>query len=397
METSKENGLSIKDLDRIVKKTIKVINESKSEIYDISEGARQENKRLEVELHHLKIQVSELIQKVEVTEAKLKDSKRRLLIKNKNFDQYSQEELKEAYKRADDLRIELAVNREKEQNLIKRRNDLEIRLKDTFKTAQKADKLISNLGVALSYMTGDLQLVSSQLVDLQQKQVFGVKIIEAQEEERQRVAREIHDGPAQTMSNVVIKAEICERMMDVDLQRTRKELRALKVAVRECLKDIRQIIYNLRPMSLDDLGLIPTLQKYIFSFKEDTGINISFKNKGIFDDISNTVSLTAFRLIQEALNNIGKHSKAENAVVNAELDNNELKLYVYDDGQGFDTSIKKNVVEECPSGGFGLMSMKERVDLLNGSFEIDSKIGKGTRINISIPLYIEKEIIYENN
>lgn len=395
MEHSGEK-IGIAKLDKIVKKTIKVINESKSEIYDIAEGSRQECKRLEQELKLLKVQVTDLIQNVEIIEIQLKDSKRKLLLKNRNFDHYTQDELRDAYKIADDLRIELAVKREKEQYLLKRRNDLEIRLKESFRTVQKADKLVSNLGVALSYMTGDLQSISTHLEDLQQKQVFGVKIITAQEEERQRVAREIHDGPAQTLSNVVLKAEICERMIDVDLERTRVELKNLKSIVRDCLKDIRQIIYNLRPMSLDDLGLIPTLQRYVSSFIDETGINVSLKNRGIFDDISNAVSLTTFRLVQEALNNIGKHSEAENAVVNIEVINNQIRLYIYDDGKGFDTSIKKDF-DEHSSGGFGLMSMKERIDLLNGSFEIESKLGKGTRLKISIPLFIEEETNNENN
>jgi len=395
MEHSGEK-IGIGKLDKIVKKTIQVINESKSEIYDIAEGSRRECKRLEEELKLLKVQVSELIQNVEVIEVQLKDSKRKLLVKNRNFDHYSQDELREAYKIADDLRIELAVKREKEQNLLKRRNDLEVRLKESFKTVQKADKLVSNLGVALSYMTGDLQTISTHLEDLQHKQVFGVKIITAQEEERQRVAREIHDGPAQTLSNVVLKAEICERMIDVDLERTRGELRNLKSIVRDCLKDIRQIIYNLRPMSLDDLGLIPTLQRYVSSFVDETGINVSLKNRGIFDDISNAVSLTTFRIIQEALNNIGKHSEAENSVINIEVVNNQIRLYIYDDGKGFDTSIKKDF-DEHSNGGFGLMSMKERVDLLNGAFEIESKLGQGTRLKISIPLFIEEETNNENN
>lgn len=396
MDTGGNNLINIGKLDKIIKKTVNVINDSKSEIYDIADSSRKEAKRLEEELAQLKASVNELIQNVEVIEARLIESKRKLLLKNRNFSVYSQEDLREAYQIADNLRIELAVKREKEQNLIKRRNDLEIRLKDTLRTVQKADKLASNLGVALSYMSGELQTISTNIEDLQQRQLLGVRIIKAQEEERQRVARDIHDGPAQTMSNVVLKAELCERMMDVDLEKTKDELKQLKSVVRDCLKDIRRIIYNLRPMSLDDLGIIPTLQRYIQSTIDETGLNISFKNKGDFDDISNTISLTVFRLIQEALNNIRKHANAENTVINLEIINQEVKIYVYDDGQGFDVSCKKNA-ETYEFSGFGLMSMKERIDLLNGSFEIDSNPGKGTRINISIPLYKEGENGIENN
>lgn len=380
--------MDLTKMDEIIKKTIHAINLSKSEIYDIAENARMESRKLEGELKLLKLHVNELIDNVEIIEADLKESKQRLMLVNKNPQRYSQEELKNAYEKADNLRVQLAVKREQEQNLIKRRNDLELRIKESFKTVQKADRLISNLGVALGYMTGDLQQLSVQLEDLQQKQMLGVRIIEAQEEERQRVARDIHDGPAQSMSNVVIKAELCERLIDVDTERVKLELQKLKAVVRECLNDVRKIIYNLRPMSLDDLGLIPTTQRYILTFKEETGIDVSFKTRGVYAETKSVISLAVFRIVQEAINNIKKHSMAENAVVNMEFQDDNLKLYIYDDGKGFDSSEIKSKTENTNSG-FGLISMKERVELLNGKFEITSQPGKGTRINIWIPLVEE--------
>jgi len=135
-----------------------------------------------------------------------------------------------------------------------------MRLKEAYKTVEKADNLISQIGISLSYLTGDLENVSLQIEDMKQKRLLGIRIIKAQEEERQRVAREIHDGPAQSMSNIVLKAEICERLVDSDPEKAKDELRTLKSVVRDTLRDVRKIIYDLRPMSLDDLGLIPTLQ-----------------------------------------------------------------------------------------------------------------------------------------
>ncbi|MCX8131876.1 MAG: sensor histidine kinase [Clostridia bacterium] len=386
--------LDVVKLDKIVKKTIEAINSSKSEIFDIAEGARKECKRLEEELNQLKTQVKELIENVEVIEAELKESKRKLLLVNKNYERYSQEELKEAYEKADNLRIELAVKREQEQFFIKRRNDLEVRIKESYKTVQKADNLITHVGVALGYLTGDLQELSVQLEDIQQRQLMGLRIIKAQEEERQRVARDIHDGPAQSMSNVVLKAEICERLIDVDIIKAKVELNNLKKIVRESLQDVRKIIYNLRPMSLDDLGLVPTLQRYIMTFQEDTGISVAFKTRGLFDDIRPVIALTVFRIVQEAMSNIKKHAAAQNAVINLEFFEKDLKLYIYDDGRGFNTDDLK-VKSEDINGGFGLFSMKERIDLLSGEFKINSEPGKGTRINITIPLLQEEEVKHE--
>lgn len=381
----------IAQLDRIIKKTIQAISNSKSEIYEIAENSRKECKRLEDELNSLKEQVKQLISEVEVLEVALKESKRRLMLINKNFDHYTQEELKEAYEKADNLRVELAVKREMEQFYIKRRNELEIRIKDSIKTVQKADNLITQVSAALGYLTGDLQEMSMQLEGLQHKQLLGLKIIKAQEEERQRVARDIHDGPAQLMSNVVLKAEICERMMDIDPDKAREELRNLKMIVRDSLQDVRKIIYDLRPMSLDDLGLVPTLQRYVLTFQEESGISVVFQTKGTQPELKSVISLTVFRIVQEALNNVAKHAKAKNAGIHLDFQQNGLRLYIFDDGAGFDTEKLKERHEDI-SGGFGLVSMRERIELLDGEMIISSEPGKGTRLNISIPFTQEEGV-----
>jgi len=380
--------VNITKLDKIIKKTIEAIENSKQQIYDIAESSRREYLRLKEELEQLKKQARELIETVEVLEEEMKKSKRRLMLVNKNFHKYSQQELEEAYEKADRLRVELAVKREQEQQLIKRRNELEIRIKEAAKTVEKADNLIVNIGTALGYLKGDLKDISIQLEDLQQRRAIAMRIIRAQEEERMRVARDIHDGPAQSMTNVVLKAELCERLMDVDLNRVREELQNLKKLVRDCLQDVRKIIYNLRPMSLDDLGLIPTIQRYITTFREETGISVSFKTNGFYTDINSVISLTIFRIVQEAINNIKKHAYAQNVAVNLDFTDKIVKIYIYDDGRGFEVENMK-VKEDDISSGFGLVSMKERVELLNGSFDISSQPGKGTRLNITIPLIQE--------
>jgi two-component system sensor histidine kinase DegS len=143
-------------------------------------------------------------------------------------------------------------------------------------------------------------------------------------------------------------------------------------------------------MSLDDLGLVPTLQRYIMTFQEDSGIAVSFKTRGIFDDIRPVISLTVFRIVQEAISNIKKHSDAQNATLNLEFMDKELNLYIYDDGKGFKVGETK-VRSDDINSGFGLFSMRERIELLSGDFNITSELGKGTRLNITIPFMQEEE------
>ena len=376
-------------IDMIVSKTVEAINKSKTELFDVSEVARKEKKRVEEEFQKSKYEVVELANLVKDIEKELIDSKRKLLNVNKFFEKFSEEEKRKIYERTDFLRIELAIKRELEQMAIQRRNELELRVRDAAKMLEKTDNLISAVGTAMNFLTGDLQAVSAQLEDIQQRQEMGIKIIKAQEEERKRVAREIHDGPAQSMSNVVLKAEICEKLMQKDLEAAKDEIKNLKSVVKDSLQDVRRIIYDLRPMSLDDLGLIPTLQRYVNSYTEENKIPVIFRNRGSFENLKSIISLTVFRIIQEGLSNIKKYSKAKNVTINLEFLNEDLILSVSDDGVGFNLEeVKKKHFNI--NGGFGLFSMRERVELLEGKFEIISAKGQGTRLTARIPLLLEE-------
>lgn len=379
------NQVDIERLDAIIKNTIEAINNSRGQIYEIAENARKECKRLEKELREMQFQVRQVMLDVQKLEIELKKSRKILVALSKKFEDRTDEQLKDAYTRADNIRIALAVKREQEQNLIDRRNELEIRLKESQKTVQMAENLISQIGIAMGYLTNDLHAVSSQLKTMQSRQNLGIKIIKAQEDERQRVASDIHDGPAQAMSNVVLKAEICEKMINIDINKAKEELKDLKRIVRNCLQDIRRIIYDLRPMSLDDLGLIPTVQLYVSKFSNETGIKVHLRSFGTYVEEVPEISLAVFRIFQESLNNVKKHAQAKTVIINIAFGSESMILTIVDDGKGFNLE-EVNKRNNGPNGGYGLHSMRERVELLGGSLDIKSELGKGTRLNIKIPL-----------
>ncbi len=378
-------NFDVSRLKRIVKNTLSMIGKSREAIYDIAEGARRECYRLEDELRELKLEVERIILQGEILEEELKKSRLKLANISRDFSNHSQDDIRIAYENADKIRIELAVNREREKFSIVRRNDLERRLRDAFGTVEKAELLVNQAGTVMDYLSGDLNNLNVHLEDVEKRKYLAVHVIRAQEEERSRVAREIHDGPAQLMSNIVLKAEICEKLIDVDLEQTRKELKNLKKIVRDSLKDVRRIIYDLKPMSLEDLGLIPTLQKYIENFSEGCGIEIRFQYRENDIIINNkNLNLTVFRIIQEALNNIRKHSNSKKADIRLEFTSQSIVLLISDKGKGFDINLIR-VEKDNKTGGFGLFSMKERIELLNGTMDITSQQGKGTTIKVILP------------
>lgn len=382
-------GYNVSQLNKIVKDTIRLIEKSKEAIYDIAEGARNEYAILESELNKLQLQTEELIKRSDELELALKISRKELAYYSKNFDKYNQQDIHDAYDRADNIRVELAVNRERERNIIIRRNDLERRLIESSRTVEKAEFLINQVATVMDYLSGDLGSINIQLEDAEKRKYLAIRVIKAQEEERRRVAREIHDGPAQTLSSIVHKLEICERHIDTDLEKAREELKNLKRTVRDSLIDVMRIIYDLRPMSIEDLGLIPTLEKYIEKFSLESDIQVNFQIIGVKRDIQDkNVTLTIFRIVQEALNNIRNHSNSKTAEVVIEFLPLRLVLKVSDRGIGFDSNEIKVDMDDT-TGGFGLFSMKERIELLDGTLDIDSRVGKGTTIRVTIP-YDEK-------
>lgn len=377
--------MKIDRLNEIIKNTVDVIEKSKTEIFDIAENARGECRHIEDELYVVRNKTLEVIRQVDELKLQEIEGRHRLMIVSKNIKDYNEEDIRIAYDRAKDLQIQFIIKQNEEQQLIHRRNDLERRLKLSKETTAKAESLVSKVGVAMGYLSGGLMDLSEKLDDIREKQTLGIKIIKAQEEERKRVAREIHDGPAQLMANLVIKTELCEKLVDRNPDQVKVELNSLKELARISLKDVRKIIYDLRPMSLDDLGLIPTVQRFISNYMDETEQNVELHVFGEPVDLASIVELASFRIIQEALNNVKKHASAANVHVKMEFTENSIKLVVSDNGKGFD---KGNVKSQDMEGGYGLLSMKERVDLLNGKLDIISTPGKGTKIFASIPLQI---------
>ncbi|WP_041720902.1 sensor histidine kinase [Alkaliphilus metalliredigens] len=379
---------SPKKINEILQKTVDTIEDGKSEVFEIAENARKQCHDLQQELKEMKEKASHLIKEVDHLELLERQSRRKLVLVSKEFSKYAEEDIKEAYEKANAIQIHLILKRQEEKDLIKRRSDLEMRLKSAYEGLQRAENLAFKIGIALDFLSGNLQDISHTLEDMQEKQFLGRRIIRVQEEERHRVAREIHDGPAQSLANVVIKAEICEKLMDIDLEKSREEIQNLKKILRDGIKDIRKIIYNLRPMSLDDIGLIPTLKRYVETFEEETQINMILNilsEDPIKDSIKN---LSIFRIIQEALNNVRKHARATNINIKIEITQTDIRLHVQDNGIGFDTENIK--VPQNYEGGFGLLNMKERVGLLDGKINIKSKINQGTKLMIYISNEVEE-------
>jgi two-component system sensor histidine kinase DegS len=206
-------------------------------------------------------------------------------------------------------------------------------------------------------------------------------LVNAQEAERQRLSRQMHDGPAQALSNFILQTEIAMRLLDVDPGQAKNELSSLKVAAMTTFQKIRNFIFELRPMMLDDLGLAPTIRRYADTFKEQSGTELSVTITGNERRLEPYVEVTVFRAMQELLGNAVHQNQASMVKIQTDLGDAVVKLIVDDNGKGIDPeAIEKEA-------NLGLKLIKERAEMLGGTFEIDSAPGKGARVSLSIPAH----------
>ncbi len=374
--------VDIKLLDKIVTETVSLIEGSRNRIFEIADGARNEYTRLESQLRDIREQVTKCIQQVDAKEREARLKRIRLMEVSRDFKYHTEADIKRAYENAQTSQLELVVLQEHEKSLRLQRDNIERALRNLEDTVKKAEQLVAQVGVATEVLRGNLKELSGQLDTMQQRQWLGLRIIRAQEEERRRLARDMHDGPAQMLANVMLRAEICERLLDADLTQVRSELRSLKEVVRGSIKDIRKVIFDLRPMALDDLGLVPALKRYVSELREQRGFPIEFAVNGLERRMPSVVEVAGFRIVQEALNNALKHAKANKASVMVDFGKDMVVISITDDGHGFDVS------EALKERGdhFGLLSMRERVELLEGTCRIESAPGRGTSIVACLPI-----------
>jgi two-component system sensor histidine kinase DegS len=215
-----------------------------------------------------------------------------------------------------------------------------------------------------------------------------IRVIQTEEAAKQSLVREMHDGPASSLSNFILQAEICQRFFDVNPDRAKTELNALKSAAASTFSDIKDFIFDLRPMMLDDLGVVPTLRRYVESFQEKNGVTVPITVTGVERRLESHIEVTIFRGVQELLSNALSHAQATQIQVLLDLNQDQILAVVEDNGSGFNVEDALNNNNRT----IGLTSLRERIEMLGGELNIQSSLGQGARIEFTIPVE-EAELI----
>jgi len=281
------------------------------------------------------------------------------------MDSMPPQEIRNAYDSALDAQQRLFVMRGQLEKLQAEKNHLE-----RLKAVLERGPVSSGDGAASSTSSSGTSKGTMASVEM---------LVNAQETERQRLSRQMHDGPAQALSNFILQTEIAMRLFDVDAAQAKDELNNLKSSAMGTFQKVRNFIFELRPMMLDDLGLVPTVRRYIDTFKEQTSLDVNVTVTGNERRLEPYLEVMMFRALQELLGNTARHSQATQVKVMLDMGEDRVRVSVDDNGKGFDPDMVQQ------GNSLGLKLIRERAEMLGGTFEVDSSVGRGTRITFAVP------------
>ena len=407
LEALSESSRGEGALKKILSNTIETIEDNKTQIFGIYETAKDEVAQSRKVLEDLKFQARQTIERVDALAAQEQQAKQELVTVSSNFSDYSEERIKKRYDAVREVQVALAVERDKEKSLREQRDKLELRLRRLMVMLQQAEHLALAIGSVLSYLSTQVSGVLWKIEAVQKDKLVGARIIKAVEEERYRMSRELHDGPAQDLANLIFQTSICEKLVNYDPEEAKRNLQVMRQEVRDCLSAVRQVIFDMRPMALDDIGLAAALQQLVSKLEARGVVAADFQLDGKPVQLSKYVEIAAFRIVQEALANVAHHAGTKEARVRVLYTQTALSILVEDKGKGFDPEapVPAAAPESAPADGapetdaaegealplvtetshFGLMNMQERAKIIGAEFSVTSKPGKGTRVHLRIP------------
>ncbi len=335
----------------------------------------EEMSRIKAKLVEIKAQISQTQQIVQREEDRYRDIAIDLRAVQDNLDTIPRQDIKDKYDEALKVGLRSTSMRGQLDKFVATRESLE------------------QEQTLLSQILGKIQGVTT--IDTGEEDVLNggkgaatniVRVVQAEEVERQRLARQMHDGPAQSLTNFILQAEICQRLFDRNPERAAEELNNLKTAASVTFQKVRDFIFDLRPMMLDDLGVVPTVRRYVDSFKEKNDIETIVEIHGDERRLQTHRVVMIFRGIQELMGHARDHASATRLVVKLDMSGDRIKTSVEDNGRGFNAeAIFSGEENHQDARAQDLITLKEKFELVGGSVAINSDEANGTVVRMEIP------------
>ncbi|MCI0412360.1 sensor histidine kinase [bacterium] len=283
----------------------------------------------------------------------------------------------------------LLFQKKKEVTTLQRALEPLCRIYSFWESTQLLRNFLKMQQESLQALSAESAMVAQDYVRLRQQMVVNQNrlhsitkgILRTQEEERAKISRDLHDGIGQELTALKMNLDVLSSCVEKDLSpENRDRWMEARTLSEQTLQEVRELSRLLRPRMLDDLGLFPTLRWYVRNFTKRVKIPVELGLQGEEEKLNTETQTILFRIVQEALNNVAKHSRAKSAIVSLECNDEEAHLRIADDGVGFDAA------RSSAETGSGLAGMRDRVALYKGTFAVYSEPLKGTRLEVLIPL-----------
>ena len=373
-------------LDQVLNQVLATLEHGRDDIFDIAQDCHEIEVNLQTELEETNLQAQQVILEVDHFEKLERYARLRLIDVSRDFRSYSQEHIKEAYEQAREMQLKLIDLRQQEVYLRRRRDELTRQIKKFKDIGQKADNFLQSTAIALKILRGNVERINDTIGESHRQQQMVTWIIESQEAERRKIARELHDGPAQSMAGILIRLDLIKRLGNQDFKGIYEEIDNVSSMGRETLADVRRIMFDLKPSLLHENNFSNTLKEYFNDYEAKYNFTIDFLQIGQDKQYNLSLETALFRMVQEAVTNIRKHSGVKRAVVKFEDNSANLTLVIKDEGIGFEPNNTGD------KESYGILGMKERVNLFGGKLDIISAPGAGTQVIIQVPLEGEPRI-----
>jgi two-component system sensor histidine kinase DegS len=359
----------------MVDREFRADSRSRDELID---NLTAEMKRIRDKLNEFKIQIDQTQLVVDREQQRNNDVFTELRTVQDNIETIPRQDIRTKYDEAIEARFRLTTMRGQLEKFVSTREQLEqeqVILRDMLQRLQGVDMLASP-----SSAPEESKETGKGPINI-------VRIIQAQEEERQRLARQMHDGPAQSLTNFILQAEICQRLFDRNPARAAEELDNLKSVASVTFQKVRDFIFDLRPMMLDDLGVVPTVRRYVDSFREKNDIEIKLDIFGDERRLATHREVMIFRGIQELMALARDYANPTEIVIRLDIGSSVVKIAVEDNGRGFDAEAALSGEENYQDPRVqSMVTLKEKFELVRGSVSITSGEADGTSVRLELPI-----------
>ncbi|MDA3730899.1 histidine kinase [Niameybacter massiliensis] len=373
----------------ILQKTIDTLMENKNSILSISETLKTEYEQKKQELTTLQKELPSLFQYTKKLRLADRQLRNQLSVLSSDFSIEGHKKLHAIFLQASEIHAQLLKAEESESTLVRRRDSLELDIKRNLSTIENAENVARQLMASLSYLQTSLITINEENKTDNQYSIDGsfkqyISFITCIENEKLRIARDLHDGPAQQIASAKMHIDICESVITKDLHQGLKFLSNLKRDLSQTLIEVRQILFDLNPAPLEKMDFKDALENMIYSILDIETMNISF----FYNIDSNMISLnmqkTLYRIMQELINNIKKHSKATQIILRIYTANDFIYINLMDNGIGF--AVPDNLdTFHIANKSYGLSNISTRIAELDGKLIINSDSTNGTSFKIQVP------------